>query len=92
MRSVEVDFRFADLMARVQRVIAKVEPHDSVERYTALGVDCVAGNARLTTPWTVVVDGAGRQAGADGPVHHHRRRCARPFVPPIPGLEDDGTT
>jgi pyruvate/2-oxoglutarate dehydrogenase complex dihydrolipoamide dehydrogenase (E3) component/uncharacterized membrane protein YdjX (TVP38/TMEM64 family) len=86
MRSVEVDFRFADLMARVQRVIAKVEPHDSAERYTALGVDCVAGNARLKTPWTVVVD------GPDGERELTARSIviaagARPFVPPIPGIE-----
>jgi pyruvate/2-oxoglutarate dehydrogenase complex dihydrolipoamide dehydrogenase (E3) component len=40
-------------MERVQRVIRAVEPHDSVERYTALGVECIRGEARITSPWTV---------------------------------------
>ncbi len=89
MRSVQVDFRFADLMARVQRVIAQVEPHDSVERYSGLGVDCVTGNARLTTPWSVEVD------GPDGKRELTARSIiiaagARPFVPPIAGIDDVG--
>ena len=48
-------------MERVQRVIATIEPHDSVERYTALGVECLGGTARIT----VAVDGA-RSTLTDG--------------------------
>ena len=48
-------FDFADVMERVQRVITAVEPHDSVERYTELGVECLQGSARITSPWTVEV-------------------------------------
>ncbi len=89
MRSVDIDFRFADLMARVQRVIEQVEPHDSVERYTGLGVECVTGSARLTTPWTVEVDGPeGKQSLSARSIII--AAGARPFVPPIPGLEDVG--
>jgi pyruvate/2-oxoglutarate dehydrogenase complex dihydrolipoamide dehydrogenase (E3) component/uncharacterized membrane protein YdjX (TVP38/TMEM64 family) len=83
----EVDF--AGVMERVQRVVAQVEPHDSVERYTALGVECIAGQARIATPWTVDV------TTADGPRKLTTRSIviaagARPFVPPIPGLADAG--
>ncbi len=53
----EVEYDFADVMARVQRVIATVEPHDSVERYGKLGVDVMLGDARITSPWTVEVNG-----------------------------------
>jgi pyruvate/2-oxoglutarate dehydrogenase complex dihydrolipoamide dehydrogenase (E3) component/uncharacterized membrane protein YdjX (TVP38/TMEM64 family) len=89
IRSVEVDFRFADVMQRVKRVIRAVEPHDSVERYTQLGVDCVQGEARITSPWTVRVD------TADGPRELSTRAIivaagARPAVPPIPGLDEVG--
>jgi len=73
----------------VQRVIKTVEPHDSVERYTELGVDCVQGEARITSPWTVEIttpDGI-RTLSARSLVI---AAGARPFVPPIPGLEDVG--
>lgn len=53
--NTEVDF--AEIMQRVHEVIAKVEPHDSVERYTELGVDVIKGNARIVSPWEVEVDG-----------------------------------
>ena len=53
--SVELDF--AEVMQRVHAVIAKVAPHDSVERYTELGVDVIRGNARIVSPWEVEVDG-----------------------------------
>jgi pyruvate/2-oxoglutarate dehydrogenase complex dihydrolipoamide dehydrogenase (E3) component/uncharacterized membrane protein YdjX (TVP38/TMEM64 family) len=89
LRSVDVDFRFGDLMERVQRVVKTVEPHDSVERYTALGVDCIAGSARITSPWTVEVDGPDgrRELSAKSLII---AAGARPFVPPIPGIEDVG--
>ena len=55
-RSAAREFDFADVMERVQRVIRTVEPHDSVERYTGLGVECLHGEARITSPWTVEVE------------------------------------
>jgi hypothetical protein len=61
IRAASADFDFAEVMERVHAVVAKIEPHDSVERYTGLGVDVVSGTARITSPWTVEVtkdDGA----------------------------------
>src|SRR5438105_12279912 len=52
--AVEIDF--AEVMERVQRVVRSVAPHDSVERYRALGVECLHGEARITSPWTVSID------------------------------------
>jgi dihydrolipoamide dehydrogenase len=77
---VEVDF--AQVMERVQRVVRQVAPHDSVERYTALGVECVHGEARLASPWTVRV--GERVLTARAIV---LATGAGPFVPPLPGLE-----
>ncbi len=54
---VNTEIDFAKVMQRVHEVIAKVEPHDSVERYTELGVDVIKGNARILSPWEVEVDG-----------------------------------
>ncbi|MBW2592558.1 MAG: FAD-dependent oxidoreductase [Deltaproteobacteria bacterium] len=81
-RSGTIDYNFADVMERVQRVIRKVEPHDSVERYTRLGVEVIQGEARITSPFTIEVNGRILSTRniivATG---------ARPFVPPIPGLD-----
>lgn len=77
----EVDF--PKVMGRVQDVIKTIEPHDSVERYTNLGVDCVSGNARLKSPWVVEVDG--REISAEKIII---ATGARPIVPPIPGLDE----
>src|SRR4029079_15161328 len=57
IRSAYADFDFAEVMERVQRVVAKIEPHDSVERYSALGVECLHGSARIVSPWEVEVTG-----------------------------------
>ncbi len=80
---------FAQVMQRVDDVVRAVEPHDSVERYRALGVDCIAGDARITTPWTVEVKTAGgsRTLTTKSIVI---AAGARPFVPPIPGLDRSG--
>ena len=76
---------FAQVMERVQEVVRAIEPHDSIERYTGLGVECIKGRARLVDPWTVDVDGRRRTARdiviATG---------AEPLVPPIPGLREAG--
>jgi dihydrolipoamide dehydrogenase len=84
--SAELDFAAA--MERVQRVVKAIEPHDSVARYTALGVECLEGTARITSPWTVEVelaDGARRTLTTKNIVI---ATGARPFIPPIPGLKE----
>jgi pyruvate/2-oxoglutarate dehydrogenase complex dihydrolipoamide dehydrogenase (E3) component/uncharacterized membrane protein YdjX (TVP38/TMEM64 family) len=85
LRKASADFEFADCMERVQRVIKAIEPHDSVERYTGLGVECVKGEAKIVSPWEVRVNGKSLTTRsiviAAG---------ARPFVPPIPGVDKVG--
>jgi pyruvate/2-oxoglutarate dehydrogenase complex dihydrolipoamide dehydrogenase (E3) component len=82
IKSATADFDFADVMERVQRVVKTVEPHDSVERYSALGVECLQGAAKITSPWTVEVGGKVLTTRAIVIA-----AGARPFVPPIPGIE-----
>ena len=82
LQSGHVEYDFGEVMERVQRVIEKVEPHDSIERYTELGVECFTGSATITSPWTVEVNGETMTTRniiiATG---------ARPLVPPIIGIE-----
>jgi pyruvate/2-oxoglutarate dehydrogenase complex dihydrolipoamide dehydrogenase (E3) component/uncharacterized membrane protein YdjX (TVP38/TMEM64 family) len=88
-RSIKVDANFGDLMRRVKRVVSQVEPHDSVERYTSLGVDCLQGQAKIVSPWSVEVstpEGTRTLTTQSIIV----AAGARPFVPPIPGLDDTG--
>ncbi|MFM4920980.1 FAD-dependent oxidoreductase [Aeromonas dhakensis] len=73
---------FAAVMERVTRVIKEVEPHDSIERYQGLGVECIEGEARLVSPWEVEVNGQ-RLASR----HIVLATGARPLVPELPGLE-----
>jgi pyruvate/2-oxoglutarate dehydrogenase complex dihydrolipoamide dehydrogenase (E3) component/uncharacterized membrane protein YdjX (TVP38/TMEM64 family) len=79
---MDTQFDFGQVMERVQAVVAKVAPHDSIERYTGLGVDVVQGEARLVSPWEVEVDG--RRISARSLII---ATGARPLVPPIPGLD-----
>jgi len=84
------DFSFRKVMTRVHQVICTVAPHDSVERYTSLGVEVLEGYARITDPWTVEIK------LNDGTLQTLTTRSiiiatgARPFVPPLPGLDDVG--
>ncbi|ORU89693.1 MAG: pyridine nucleotide-disulfide oxidoreductase [Cycloclasticus sp. symbiont of Poecilosclerida sp. M] len=57
IKSATAEFDFAEVMQRVESVIKQVEPHDSVERYTDLGVECRQGEARVLSPWEVELDG-----------------------------------
>ncbi len=57
-KRITPEFDFADIQARIRDVIGRIEPHDSVERYSALGVDCIQGRARLVSPWEVAIDTA----------------------------------
>jgi pyruvate/2-oxoglutarate dehydrogenase complex dihydrolipoamide dehydrogenase (E3) component/uncharacterized membrane protein YdjX (TVP38/TMEM64 family) len=81
---------FAAVMQRLHGVIADIEPHDSVERYTGLGVEVLQGHARITNPWTVEVtlpDGLKQTLTTRNIVI---AAGASPFVPPIPGLKEAG--
>ncbi|MCP4488585.1 MAG: FAD-dependent oxidoreductase [Gammaproteobacteria bacterium] len=83
IKKADAEFEFAEVMDRVATIIKRVEPHDSVERYTSLGVDVVQGDAKITSPWSVEVNGETINTRnivvATG---------ARPFVPPIEGIEN----
>jgi mercury(II) reductase len=81
-KSAEVDFDFADVMERVRNVIEKIEPHDSKERYTKLGVEVIQGEAKIVSPYAVEVNG--RTLATRNIVV---ATGARPFVPPIPGID-----
>ncbi len=86
--SASATWDFADVMERVSRVVDEIEPHDSVERYSGLGVDCVKGTARIVSPWEVEVtkdDGSTQRLTTKNIVI---ATGARPFVPPIPGLAE----
>ncbi len=78
-----VTFNFAAAMDRVHRIISEVAPHDSVERYSKLGVECIAGTATIQSPFEVAVDGRILTTRsiviATG---------ARPRIPAIPGIHD----
>ena len=82
LREVSGRVDFAAVMQRVQQSIASIEPHDSVERYTALGVDCVQGEAQLVSPWEVQV--GDRRISAR---HIVIATGARPAMPAIDGLD-----
>ncbi|MFK5983970.1 MAG: FAD-dependent oxidoreductase [Pseudomonadota bacterium] len=82
IKSAQVEFDFKDIMNRVHEVIKEIEPHDSVERYSQLGVNVIQGEAKITSPFTVEVNG--------------KTLCtkniiiatgARPFIPSMPGLD-----
>ena len=90
LRGAQGTVDFAAVMQRVHDVIRDIEPHDSIERYTGLGVEVLQGHARITSPWTVEV------ALSDGRTQTLTTRNiviaagASPFVPPIPGLKEAG--
>ena len=81
---------FAAAMDRVARIVRQIEPHDSVERYTGLGVDVRLGRARIVDPWRVEIE------AADGTKEVLTTRAivvaagAEPFVPDLPGLAEAG--
>jgi pyruvate/2-oxoglutarate dehydrogenase complex dihydrolipoamide dehydrogenase (E3) component len=83
-------FSFTSVMQRVQAVIAAIAPHDSIERYTALGAEVLQGHASLITPWTVEI------THADGRTQRLTSRAivlatgARPSEPALPGLDTVG--
>ncbi len=88
--SAEFKLDFAQVMERVAHIVREVEPHDSVERYSGLGVDVQVGKAKIIDPWHVQI------TADDGKVQVLSTRSiviatgARPFVPPLPGIDAVG--
>ncbi|GAB56964.1 mercuric reductase [Glaciecola punicea ACAM 611] len=86
----KVSFSFKNVMQRVHDIIAEIAPHDSVERYTNLGVEVLKGYATFVDPWTVDIalnNGSKQRLSARNIVI---ATGARPFIPPLPGIEDSG--
>lgn len=90
LNKVEPTYSFKAVMQRIHGIIADIEPHDSVERYTGLGVDVVKGYAKIVDPWTVEIK------RNDGEIQRLTTRSiviatgGRPFVPDLPGLDEVG--
>lgn len=90
LSSSEPRFSFNTVMARVHRVIREVAPHDSVERYTALGVDVKQGYARILDPWTVEISLASGTKEILTTRNIVIAAGAAPYIPPVPGLNTVG--
>jgi len=90
LKALKPEAEFASVMSRIQDVVKKIEPHDSVERYTELGVDCRQGEARLLSPWQVEI----RKTNGDTETLSAKSIIiasgARPLVPPFAGLDEVG--
>lgn len=82
LETTSPQIQFENVMERVQNIIRKIEPHDSIDRYESLGVECLQGDAQILSPYEVQVNGKTLTTKtivvATG---------ARPLVPPIPGLD-----
>ena len=88
LESVPVKGSFKNIMSRVKEVIAKIEPHDSPERYQKLGVDCIFGEASFVSPWELEIkhnDGRTERLTARSIVV---ATGGKPAMPPIPGLTE----
>ncbi len=83
INNARYDIDFAAMMERVQAVIKKIEPHDSMDRFESLGVECIRGQAQIVSPSAVTVNDQTLTTRniiiATG---------AHPFVPPIKGMEN----
>ncbi len=84
----EVDFK--QLMRRVKEVIAAIEPHDSVARYTGLGVEVKQGYGRIIDPWTVEISETGGNKTSLTARSIVIATGANPVVPALPGLDAVG--
>lgn len=82
IKKQQVEYDFAAVMRRVRQVVKQIEPHDSVERYQSLGVECVQGEARIKDPYHVQI---GKKIFTTKNIIV--ATGASPLVPPIPGLD-----
>ena len=81
--AAEPEIDFAAVRRHVREVIGAIAPHDSVERFTGLGVRVIEAEGRFTGPDEL-------RAG-DYRIRARRFVIATgssPAVPPVPGLED----
>ena len=80
LEPVKIPFDFSSVMERIRENIRAIEPHDSIERYTRLGVECIIGRAKVVSPFEVAVGDriltCKNIIVATG---------ARPYIPKIPG-------
>jgi pyruvate/2-oxoglutarate dehydrogenase complex dihydrolipoamide dehydrogenase (E3) component/uncharacterized membrane protein YdjX (TVP38/TMEM64 family) len=86
--SARIDF--AQVMERVAAVVRRVEPHDSAERYTGLGVEVLHGHARIVDPWTVEIELADGRRETRTTRNIVVATGSEPAVPPLPGLDQVG--
>lgn len=88
--AVEPRVDFAAVMQRIRDVITTIEPADSVERYTGLGVDVRLGHATMKDPWTVEI--ADREGGTTRLTTRSIVIAAggEPVLPDLPGLREAG--
>ena len=82
LKSLSVDYDFQDIMNRVRKIIKQIEPHDSVERYEKLGVQCFSSKAEVLSPYEVLI---GNQTYTTKSIVI--ATGAEPKVFPIPGLD-----
>ncbi len=96
IKRMDTEVDFEQVMQRVSSVIKKIEPHDSVERFTELGVDVAQGRATIKSPWEVEVALNDESGNPNGQTRTLTTRNivvaagAEPLVPPIPGLDEVG--
>lgn len=80
--NMQPTFDFKTVMQRVHGIIKAIEPHDSIERYTELGVEVITGEAKILDPYRIEVNGKILTTKniiiATG---------AAPLVPPIKGVD-----
>ena len=90
LSNTEPTFSFKAVMQRIHDIVAAIEPHDSVARYTGLGVEVLQGYAKIVNPWTVEIslNGGGVQTLTTRSIVI--AAGARPLVPALPGLDEVG--
>ncbi len=89
IHATDVKVNFSEVMQSVHDGIKEVEPHDSIERYTDLGVNCITGQATIIDPWTVEIK---TEQGVERRTARNLIIAAggRPKVFPVKGLEEVG--
>lgn len=83
LENYETRVDFKRVIQRVHKVIEEIAPHDSIERYTSLGVECITGEAEILSPWEIKV--GDRILKTKNIV---LATGASPLIPLIPGLKE----
>jgi pyruvate/2-oxoglutarate dehydrogenase complex dihydrolipoamide dehydrogenase (E3) component len=87
LHAAKAGMRFPAAMGHVRAVQGRIAPHDSVERFTGLGVDVRLGAARLRNAHEVEVEGSGEVLRGR---HIVIATGSRPRIPSVPGLVEAG--